>query len=740
MTIVEVREERDLASLRDRWDALLKTSYSNSIFLTWEWMSAWWTAYGMPGELRIMLVHDDSGALIGIAPLRSAITKRYGRSYRTLRLIGDGSADSDYLDFIIAAGQERQVLEALWAYWTPEMDAGTLIEVNEIPADSRTVQILKEVGAATSVVWAESSVPCSVVQLPGNWEEYLKSLAPRFRTKIRSVLREFEARSKEIRFEFCTRTEELPQLLSALYDLHTRRWAKDYKPGVFGWEKKRQFYDILSPLLLERQWLRFSFVEWKGRVIACQYGFEFQERYFQLQEGYEPRSEHWNPGAGLRAWSIRWFIENGVREYDFLGGVGRHKADWAATTKLSKCLTFGKATAANTLYCHGPEWSVRVRHTVKGLIPQRWIDARAARQKELRQVAFTRHSELDGDWKRRLVFASYYYSGVSHLLRPLRNRYLLRPSGGLRLERRTRPSIRIVYYHRVNNNNDPFFPAMTPSKFEQEIGFLARNYAIISMADAVKRLADGGPAGPAVVVTFDDGYADNYRIAYPILERYKIPATIFLTTGAIDSSSPLWFERLALAIKQSPLSSVDLELDVPRRFALGTQEQRLWTNGEIYGFLRYRPDAERQLRLNEIIHRLGGCDDSVRSGAMLNWDEIRKLHCRGIDFGGHTVTHPFVSRLSRDQALWEATECKRRIEDELQAPIEYFAYPSGREMDFSPWNKEILQEAGYRAAVSTLWGINHPETDRMELRRGQPWESGCAGFAAKFDWYQWTDV
>src|SRR5208282_5900165 len=122
-------------------------------------------------------------------------------------------------------------------------------------------------------------------------------------TKIRSVLRNLESRP-EIRFGFCQEARQIDRLLPILFDLHRRRWAQDNKPGVFGWDQKREFYFALSPLLLERGWLRFSFLEWNGQVLACQYGYAYGGTYFHLQEGYEPASEHWNVGVGLRAWTI----------------------------------------------------------------------------------------------------------------------------------------------------------------------------------------------------------------------------------------------------------------------------------------------------------------------------------------------------------------------------------------------------------------------------------------------------
>lgn len=116
------------------------------------------------------------------------------------------------------------------------------------------------------------------------------------------------------------------------------------------------------------------------------------------------------------------------------------------------------------------------------------------------------------------------------------------------------------------------------------------------------------------------------------------------------------------------------------------------------------------------------------------------MQAHGVDFGGHTVTHPFISKLTPEQVTWEASECKRRIEAELQAPVEHFAYPSGREEDFQASNKELIRAAGYRAALTTIWGTNHHSTDRMEFRRGGPWEENPALFAYKLDWYELLDA
>jgi hypothetical protein len=208
-----------------------------------------------------------------------------------------------------------------------------------------------------------------------------------------------------------------------------------------------------------------------------------------------------------------------------------------------------------------------------------------------------------------------------------------------------------------------------------------------------------------------------------------------LTTGSVDSREPLWFERLAEAVQKTPREFIDLEIDIPRRLWMRTQQERLQTNGNLFQLLRILDDVARREWLKEILGQLGPVHEGSRRDKMLTWDQIRLMRANGIDFGGHTVNHPFLSRLSPTQAAWEVSECKRRIEEELQHPIYYFAYPNGREKDFNAVDTEVLRTAGYRAAVTTIWGVNYRATDRMEMRRGGPWESTAALFAYKMDWY-----
>jgi CelD/BcsL family acetyltransferase involved in cellulose biosynthesis/peptidoglycan/xylan/chitin deacetylase (PgdA/CDA1 family) len=740
--VVEIRDEAAFHDLRSAWEALQGSMTGDSIFQTWEWASAWWSAYGTPGELRIAAVVDGSGITRGIAPLRAATVRGWGQRLPALSFVGDGSNDSDYLDVLIAPGHEASVSAALRNYLADQLDAGTVLQLNEVPAGSPNLALVKALAAKPGMICQGTDAPCGSIPLPQSWADYLAALRPRFRSKIRSTLRNLEERS-EARFGICHSEEQARLLLAALFDLHGRRWAAAGQPGVFRWPQKRDFYFALTPLLLERGWLRFTWLEWDGRILACQYGFSYKGTYSQLQEGYEPAAEHYNPGTALRAWSIRHFIEDeGLREYDFLGGMGRHKEDWGAQQKQSRRILLARNTLRHLLFCRGPEWQASARERIGRLLPERLI---AARQAFLQGRGASEGRQDTGatgrSWLRSGAARSYAGARLPQLLRPMRERYRVSFSrnSGVSWERRTEACGRILYYHRVNDESDPFFPACPTRTFEEQIRFVARHYRIVSLCELLRRLEQRDPATDLVAVTFDDGYRDNYRCALPILRRYGVPATIFLTTGSIDDRRPLWFERLAHAIANTAQPSVDLEIDIPRRFWLRNQPERLAANGAIFGLLRQLSEEQRRGWEEEIIRRLGWSRSEDRNDHMLTWEEARAMLCEGIAFGAHTVTHPFLSRLTPERAAWEVTESKRRIETELQSPVEHFAYPNGREQDFTDANKTLLRDAGYRAAFTTIWGPNYRSTDPMELRRGQPWETDAALFAWKFDWYQFTD-
>jgi peptidoglycan/xylan/chitin deacetylase (PgdA/CDA1 family) len=456
-----------------------------------------------------------------------------------------------------------------------------------------------------------------------------------------------------------------------------------------------------------------------------------------LQEGYEPASEHWNVGVGLRAWSIRELLRSGLCEYDFLAGIGRHKTDWGAEVKESRRAIVAAPTYKNMLLCRGPEWQERAKGVVKTLVPKRVLALHRAGvpQRVPRQAGIGSR-----EFVRRAAARCYFHLGMPAVMQRLRKQYQLSiaPNGSLphiSVRKRREPAGRIFCYHRVNDERDPFFPSMPVDTFEQQMRFVAQRHRVVSLSELMVHLQSGSPE-TVLALTFDDGYRDNYQNAFPILQRYGLPATIFLTTGCLDTGEPLWFERLGAAVKTTSKEYIDVEIDLPRRFLLRTPEERLHSNRDLFALLRQVSNDERQRHLATLLLDLATPASDQRKDVMLTWDQVRHMKHHKVDFGGHTVTHPILSQVPPGQVEWEIAESKRRIETELQAPVRHFAYPNGRDDDFAPSNKEAIRLAGYQAAVTTVWGLNYASTDRLELRRSGPWEEDEALFAYKMDWYE----
>jgi CelD/BcsL family acetyltransferase involved in cellulose biosynthesis len=329
-----ITDEIGLQRLQAEWNTLLQQSFSNTIFLTWEWVLAWWRSYGSEKRLWILRVERD-GRLVGLVPLYSKIfSKLKAFRYRGLYLIGDGSGDSDYLDVITRAGEEEFVIVSIVTFLLNHRDQWDILFLNEIPETSQNLKLLKRLFRQSGCYWTESNIPCTYVNLPTDWAGYLKSLKPRMRTKIRSVTRRLEE-SHKIRVDCCAGAADLNGRLESLFELHNRRWRSNGKEGVFLCQNKRRFYQEMSALFMSRGWLRFYSLAIDDRYAAHQFCFEYQERTFLLQEGYDPDWAGYGIGNVLRGYVFQDCIERGIKIYDFLGGVTPHKLSWGGRTKTS---------------------------------------------------------------------------------------------------------------------------------------------------------------------------------------------------------------------------------------------------------------------------------------------------------------------------------------------------------------------------------------------------------------------
>ncbi len=299
------------------------------------------------------------------------------------------------------------------------------------------------------------------------------------------------------------------------------------------------------------------------------------------------------------------------------------------------------------------------------------------------------------------------------------------------IRRRPVRNAQILIYHRVNDDRDPYFGGIPTTEFEQQMAYVSCRFRVLPLSALVTALRGGALPDNAIAVTLDDGYRDNYLHAFPILQRYSIPATIFLTTSAIGSDLELWHDDVFSAFRETAEPALEPFGSKKTRSPLTTIAERLHTQHEFLVYIRTLSEAERAAAVSRLREGLRVGPPRRAPGLMLSWEEVKAMNRAGIQFGSHTATHPILSRVDRDHARREIVDSKRAIEEQLGTPVEGFAYPNGTRADFLPETKTLLQEAGYRYAVTTIGGSNEPEEDVYELRRATPWDDDIFAFGLR---------
>jgi peptidoglycan/xylan/chitin deacetylase (PgdA/CDA1 family) len=306
------------------------------------------------------------------------------------------------------------------------------------------------------------------------------------------------------------------------------------------------------------------------------------------------------------------------------------------------------------------------------------------------------------------------------------------------VQRKKGRNLHILVYHRVNDDGDLLFPAVPTAQFARQMEYLSAHCFPCSLEEAVERLARNDLPDKAVVVTFDDGYRDNYVHAFSILQRYGIPATIFLATGAIGSGKMIWHDRVFRAFRKTKVAALEGLPGIENKPPVRTLEERRVAQARVLQLLWELTDEERIDRIDRLEERLAIEDKETSAGLMLEWNEVLAMAQNGISFGSHTISHPILSNLPVHRLREEIEESKKVIESRIKRSVTGFAYPVGRKQDFNDRVKAIVREAGYQCAVTTIFGVNEATQDPLELRRGTPWETDISSFAAKLSWYKFV--
>ncbi|MEW5795007.1 MAG: polysaccharide deacetylase family protein [Candidatus Zixiibacteriota bacterium] len=285
-----------------------------------------------------------------------------------------------------------------------------------------------------------------------------------------------------------------------------------------------------------------------------------------------------------------------------------------------------------------------------------------------------------------------------------------------------RRRLAILMYHGLIDDDRPSeWTQLAVNEFEEQIRHLARHYTPVTLEQAVDYVSGNcDPGRNPVVVTFDDGYRSNYELGLPILQKYNVPATVFITTSLLgDSVQPprtLWFDRVYGVASSLPAGEIDLTSLGLARYRVSGAEDRIAMVEVICEHLKGFASDERSRTIDKLSAMFPATGPTGRRYVGADWDHVRQ-HQASITPAAHTVNHEILSRLPEDQARQEILQSKQAIEHETDSQVTFFAYPNGRREDFTDETKRLVAEAGFRAALTTIEGLNEVGDDLFELKR-----------------------
>ena len=276
-------------------------------------------------------------------------------------------------------------------------------------------------------------------------------------------------------------------------------------------------------------------------------------------------------------------------------------------------------------------------------------------------------------------------------------------------------------YHRIGDGSGSVFDrglwSSAADAFCEQVRFCKAHFDVISPLDLPDVLARR--RGRHVLITFDDGYRDNYEVAFPILRSEGAAATFFVATGFIDAPRVPWWDEIAWMVRTSTRDAVEQPgyLAAPVRFDDPDRESAVRTLLRTY---KSMPEQATDAYLNAIADATGSGRYDPRAGGewWMTWDMLREMQASGMTIGGHTVNHPVLASASRDVQRQEIEACGDRLAAELGEPMRYFSYPVGGSAAFNSVTRECLRQAGVQYAFSYYSGYRQfGEWDDYDIRR-----------------------
>jgi len=289
--------------------------------------------------------------------------------------------------------------------------------------------------------------------------------------------------------------------------------------------------------------------------------------------------------------------------------------------------------------------------------------------------------------------------------------------GGFNLLKvRSNRCARILMYHRFSKEKVPF--RISEKTFGEQMALLRDRFNVVRLIELVEIIRNRSEIPRnCVCITIDDGYKDFYLYGYPVLKRHNLPATVFLTTGFIDSERWLWPDKISYVLENANKGNFILRLGKdPERFSIRNMGEILEAQLRIFKHCTSVSNHEKETLIENLAETIGleVPESPTEDYLGLNWGEIEEMRRNNISFGSHTVSHAILTKLTDEELDNEINASKRIIEDKLNEKVNMLAYPDGK---YDKKVVERIRESDYLGAVTTVSGINGTDADVYSLRR-----------------------
>jgi peptidoglycan/xylan/chitin deacetylase (PgdA/CDA1 family) len=305
-----------------------------------------------------------------------------------------------------------------------------------------------------------------------------------------------------------------------------------------------------------------------------------------------------------------------------------------------------------------------------------------------------------------------FYSGLIKVLRLLGKNYT-----------------KILLYHSIDETENIFIRGTriwtSPDKFNKHLKYLTAKYHIISLKDFIEFLNKGKPLKRSVILTLDDGFADNYSVAFPYLKKYKAPATILLTTECIENKKPIWIQELNYLFNTIGVEPIrDIVVSLSRKLnidkIIGNRFSKTVLRKSVEEYFRYSLNLRQREKMMAAVYRkfnLPRRNIFSENKIFLNWKQIKIMCADGLTIGNHGASHTPLSCLSARQQYQEIKRSKRLIGNKIGTEFIPFSYPFGGLQDFNTLSERLIKQEGHSCILTAEPKLNHSQSSKYRLGR-----------------------